>query len=111
MKYSPRYVIYLAIINYLRKDQIACFNYELQHTEIDKSQQFLAVVDHYFDINLFKNNPRVRQDVWIHDYLQQGFTSAFTKKGLLAKYGQEVLLPKNIAFNEMYDSYLILGLA
>jgi hypothetical protein len=110
MKYSPRYVIYLAIIKYLRKDQIACFNYELKHTKINESQEFLKVVDHYFDIDLFKNKPLIWQDIWLYYYLQKDFTSNFGKKGLVMQYEKEVILPKNIAFNEMYESYMILGL-
>ncbi len=110
MKYSPRYVIYLAIIKYLREEQIACFNYELQHTSIRETQQFLNIVERYFDTDLFKNKPLVWQDIWLYYYLKRDEKSTFCKKGLVQQYEKEIILPKNIAFKEMYDSYMILGL-
>ena len=98
MKYSPRYVIYLAIIKYLREEQIACFNYELQHTSIRETQQFLNIVERYFDTDLFKNKPLVWQDIWLYYYLKRDEKSTFCKKGLVQQYEKEIILQKNIAF-------------
>ncbi len=110
MKYNPRYIIYLGIIKYLRDDQIACLNYELQHTKIDNTQQFLDVAERYFDTDIFKNKPLVWQDIWLYYYLKRDEKSTYCKKGLVKKYEKEIILPKNIAFKEMYDCYKLLGL-
>jgi hypothetical protein len=40
LKYSPRYVIYLAVTRYLKEEQIACLNYDLKHSKISQTTQF-----------------------------------------------------------------------
>ncbi len=110
MKYSPRYVIYLAITNYLKEDEIACLNYDLRHSKIDKTHQFLTIVDRYFDIEHFKNRPIIWQDVWLYNYLKNELKSTLIKKGLIKQYEKEIIQPKNIAFEKVFDSYRILGI-
>ena len=109
MKYDPRYIIYLAVIRYLTAEQIACLNYDLMHSEIHQNHQFLAIVERYFDLEMFRERPCVWQDVGLYYYLKYEGKSRFSKKGYIKKYEVEVILPKNIAFREVYDSYLLLG--
>lgn len=109
MKYDPRYIIYIAVTNYLTADQIACLNYDLMHSEIHQKQQFLSVIDRYFDLEIFKERPYVWQDIGLFYYLKYEGKSNFSKKGYIKKYEVEVILPKNIAFREVYESYLMLG--
>lgn len=110
LKYSPRYVIYLAVTRYLKEEQIACLNYDLKHSKISQTTQFLTIVERYFDIEHFKNRPIIWQDIWLYYYLKHELKSKLMKKGFIKQYEKEIIEPKNIAFGELFDSYKILGL-
>ncbi len=110
LKYSPRYVIYLAVTRYLKEEQIACLNYDLKHSKISQTTQFLTIVERYFDIEHFKDRPIIWQDIWLYYYLKHELKSKLMKKGFIKQYEKEIIEPKNIAFGELFDSYKMLGL-
>ena len=110
MKYNPRYVIYLAIQKYLKPKEIACLNYDLKHSKIHHTHQFLAIVERYFDIETFRENPCIHQDVGLYYYLKHDAKSTLVKKGYIVQYEKEVILQKGLSFDDVYNGYLILGI-
>ena len=110
MKYAPRYIVYLAITNYLNPKEIACLNYDLHHSKINHTHQFLSIVDRYFDIETFKIKPCIHQDVGLYYYLKHEAKSAFVKKGYIIQYEREVILTREMTFEEVYNGYLMLGI-
>jgi len=111
MKYSPRYVIYLAVTKYLKKEQIACLNYDLEHSQVKKTAHFLKVVERYFDIEILKDRPIIWQDVWLYYHLKHELKSILSNTEWIQKYEKEIIEPKNIAFNDVFSSYQLLGIA
>lgn len=109
MKYAPRYIIYLAVTKYLTVEQISCLNYDLKHSDIRQNHQFLAIIERYFDIETFKERPCIWQDVGLYYYIKHEAKPNFAKRGYIKKYEVEVILPKKIAFKDVYDGYLMLG--
>lgn len=110
MKYAPRYVVYLAITKYLKPDQLACLNYDLKHSKIHHAYQFLGVVERYFDIETFREKPSIHQDVGLYYYLKHEVKSLFVPKGYICQYEKEVILTRDMTFDEVYKGYLILGI-
>jgi hypothetical protein len=110
MRYAPRYVIYWAVLKYLKKEQVACLHFELEHTEIQHNQQFILLLERYFDWDIFIKNPLIEHDVGLYYYLMWDPACSLEEKGYIRVYEKEVMGLQQIAFEKLFESYLLVGI-
>ncbi len=109
MKYTPRLIIYLVIINYLSVDQIESLKKELGSSSLKQDRKFVRIIKAHFDIEQFSTKPFIWQDIWIYNYLQYEVKSKLPRNGLIAKYEKEIILPMNLVLNEFKEIVAILN--
>ena len=94
MTYSPRFIIYLAVINYLDEEKVTSLKKDLGESNLKQDRRFLSIIRKHFDFEQFKDKSYIWQDIWLYNYLQYEIKSKLHRKGLVAKYKREIILPQ-----------------
>ena len=77
------------------EEQLRLFNLGLGSAKFKNDRDFLRFVSKHIDIDLLRTNPFIWQDIWVFNYLTYDFKKPnFDRKGLLAKYSNEILAPQ-----------------
>jgi hypothetical protein len=103
MTYTPRFIIYLAVVKYLNKDQIEDLKKELGESGLKQDRKFLSIIKKYFDFEVFKDKPMLWQDIWIYNYLRYEVKLRLPRRGLIAKYEKEVIIPFKMFLAELNE--------
>ncbi len=111
MKHTPRLIIYLSVINYLSKDEIENLKKELGSSPLKQDRKFIRIIKAHFDIEQFSTKPFIWQDIWIYNYLQYEVKSRLPRRGLIAKYEKEIILPMNLMLNDLREIINLLNSA
>ncbi|MBC7915395.1 MAG: hypothetical protein H7Y07_14880 [Pyrinomonadaceae bacterium] len=102
LKYSPKFIIYLCICNYLNEEQVQALRNELSQKKLRYDKDFLRVIKRYIDLELLREKPIIWQDIWVYNYLIYDATkSKFPRKGLIVKYEKEIISPQKIIMDEV----------
>ena len=108
MNYTPRYVIYYAVCKYLDAATREKLGLALGKSEKITDATFIKIVEQFFDFGIMRDKPRIREDVWLFNYLMYEtkkkdnfhileignsirFKGRLPKKGLIVKYAKEVM--------------------
>lgn len=95
MVYSPRFILYVAVKNYLTEEQLDDLRTDISKKGVKGDKTFLNVIKKHFDIELFRTKPFIWQDIWLYNYLMYDVkTIKFPRVGLIAKYEKEIVLPQ-----------------
>jgi hypothetical protein len=100
MTYSPKYIVYIAVCNYLSEEELHLLKEDIGKMENKNSKIFLGIIKKHFDIERMRLKPFIWQDVWIYNYLKY---DAFKRTKVIAKYEQEIILPQKNLMNELKD--------
>jgi len=117
MKLAPRVILFYAASNYLNEDQINMLKLDLGQLKKITDKKFLDTLEKYFDIKNFRDKPFIPEDIWLFNYLMYGnskpkdfnplkmgeeiaLVGRFSKKGLIAKYETQIMLPQLQLLNE-----------
>jgi hypothetical protein len=104
MKHSPRYIIFWAVSNYIDEATEDAILNDLSKYKRLTDRLFLKTIKKHFDIEKFNTSPVTWEDIWLYNYLKYDFVKTrFPKKGLIAKYQNEVM----IRVNKKIDKLLI----
>jgi hypothetical protein len=103
MTYTPRFIIYLAVINYLSEEQIEKLKKELGESNLKQDRRFLTIIKKHFDIEQLKDKPFIWQDIWLYNYLHYEIKSRLPRKGLIAKYEREIIIPQKKFSDELKE--------
>jgi hypothetical protein len=107
MVYPPKLILYLAIKNYLADKEFEEFKTEIVQKSVRGDLTFLKALKKHFDIELFLTKPYIWQDIWLYNYLTYEVKTKLIRKGLIAKYEREIILPQQKLLDEAKD---ILGI-
>ncbi|MFZ4413810.1 MAG: hypothetical protein ACOYOV_12060 [Bacteroidales bacterium] len=109
MIYTPRFIIFSAVINYLSEEQIVKLKNDLGKSDLKQDRRFLSIIKKHFDTNLLKDKSYIWQDIWLYNYLKYDVKSRFPRKGVIAKYEKEITIPFVKITKEVYDIIGILN--
>lgn len=102
MKYSPRTIIFCAVSRYLDDATYNTVLDQIGHEYPKQDRKFLAILKQHFDFEIMKDKPYLWQDIWVYNYLKYDYDGhKFPKKGLLAKYENEIVLPSEKYYKEL----------
>lgn len=111
MVLTPRKIIYLAVSNYLTPEISDALFDEISKRHPLTDNSFLKIVGKYFDFNLLKDRPFIKEDIWIFNYLMYqvkknddfnplrsgeeiSLKGRLPKKALIVKYENQIILPQ-----------------
>lgn len=58
-----------------------------------KPRPYLRILLQNFDIEIFKDKPRIPEDIWLYNYIKYEVTNkSIPRTGLIAKYERKVFL-------------------
>lgn len=87
MKYPPVYIIYTQVCKYLNEKEKVELNKKINKLKRMYGKQHLKVILEHFDIELFKNNPIIPEDIYLYNYIKYEITEkALPRIGLIQKY-------------------------
>jgi len=98
MKYNPVYIIYTQALNYLCEEERNILNKKLSKYK-SYSLPFFKNLLLNFDIEKFKTNPVIPEDIWLYNYIKYEVTNKIPKSKLISKYEKEIFIPKIINSN------------
>lgn len=118
MKLLPRKIIYLAVCNYLTKEQADDFLKDLSRYKKINDYKFIKTLHKHFDIHLFMEKPYIKEDIWLFNYLMyqnkkrddfnplntgivMGFKGRLLRRGLITKYEAQIILPQYQLIDEI----------
>lgn len=94
MKYPPVYIIYKQACKYLTSDEVVKLEKKLEKYKDFKGRPFYKALLKNFDIEVFKDNPLIWEDIWLYNYIKYEVTDDyFPRIGLIAKYEKEIFNP------------------
>lgn len=94
MKYPPVYIIYKQACKYLTSDEVVKLEKKLEKYKDFKGRPFYKALLKNFDIEVFKDNPLIWEDIWLYNYIKYEVTDDyFPRIGLIAKYEKEIFKP------------------
>jgi hypothetical protein len=93
MKYSPKFLLYIASIDYLNEVEKKDFNFEFKSKIVKRNDSFFKIFNKFIDVEVFNNQQR-KEDILIYNYLKYEVkNNKLSKKGLIEKYEKLVVLP------------------
>ena len=93
MKYSPKFILYIAAINYLNEVEKEEFNFEFKSKIVKRNDSFFNIFNKYINPEIFNNQQR-KDDILLYNYLKYEVKDRkLVKKGLIAKYEKLVVIP------------------
>ncbi len=93
MKHPPVYIIFRQICKYLNKEEEAKLINKLSKLKRFDGRPYLNILLKNFDIEVFKVNPVIPEDIWLYNYLKYEVTpKRIPRKGLIAKYETKIFL-------------------
>jgi hypothetical protein len=98
MTYSPKYIVYIAVCNYLSEEELNLLKEDIGKMKSKSGKIFLAIIKKHFDVERMRLKPFIWQDIWIYNYLKY---EAFKRTKLIAKYEKEIILPQKNLMNEL----------
>ncbi len=100
-KLNRRYILYWAVTNYLSVAETEKLRFELGKELPQQNKKFLAIVKKYFDFEMLKNKPVIKEDIWVYNYFQYGLKNKVEYRWLLKKYYDEIIVPSERKVEEM----------
>jgi len=100
IKFPTRYVIYIAIQNYLDEAQIKNLREQLGRRRLG-DKEFINTIRKHIDIELLRTKPFIWQDIWIYNYLMYDFKTKFVRNKLINNYIKEIIVPQKHALEEI----------
>lgn len=99
----PRYVIYWAVTNYVSEAVRQNIIADLTAYKKLNDMLFLRVIYKHFNINRFKDEPFMWQDIWLYNYLTYDYKGGAMKKSnpLIRMYSKEFVIPADSAVFEL----------
>ena len=92
MKYHPNKILQKVIFRYLSDDEKNALVPKLYNIKNPNSKQYYNILIKNFDINRFRVNPLIWQDIWLYNYIKYEVTDGVWKRGLIAKYEKKVFI-------------------
>ncbi len=101
MIYTPRYIIYWAVCNYITEEEELNIKNDIIKYKRLSDRNFLKIIERHFDIERFKDSPVIWEDIWLYNYIKYDFVkSRMLKKGLIVRYENRVVIKvKKEVFN------------
>ena len=110
MVYSPRFILYVAVKNYLTEEQLEKLRTDIAKKSVRGDKTFLGVIKKHFDMELFRTKPFIWQDIWLYNYLMYDVkTIKFPKVGLITKYEREIILPQKKILEQAKEILTVLN--
>ena len=104
MQFTPRFIIFLAVSNYLNEREIESLKKELGEAPIKGDMTFLKIIRKHFDFEKFVYSPMIWQDIWLYNYIHLETKNKLKAKGLILRYEKDVITPQRtilIKFKEL----------
>jgi hypothetical protein len=93
MQYPPVYIIFAQACKYLPLEEETILINKLYKLNKFYGRPFLKILLKNFDIEVFKDNPIIPEDIWLYNYIKYEITSkTIPRTGLIAKYEKKVFL-------------------
>lgn len=93
MKYSPLYIIYSQACKYLSGNELEEFKNKLSKVNNHHGRMFLRTFLQNFDIEVFKDNPLIPEDIWLYNYIKYEITEKkIPRDGLIKLYEKNIFL-------------------
>jgi hypothetical protein len=104
MIYSPKYIIYWAVSNYISEEEELTIRNELIEYKRLSDRNLLKVMQRHFDFKKMMDTPFIDEDIWIYNYITYDFKgSRLPRKGLIADYERKVVIKvKNVVFDMLH---------
>ena len=94
MKLLPRYIIFWAITNYIDEVKQEEIMKEFVTYKKIGDALFMRVINKHFNIEVFRKNPIIWQDIWLYNYITYDFKKGkFPKNNLIERYEKEIIIP------------------
>ena len=103
LKYEPRQILLWVARNYLTRSKYLDLINDLARSRFG-DVIFLNKYQKHIDIELFRKNPVVWQDIWIYNYIIYDFPIKRKFKRidkLIMRYEREILIPTENSFLEL----------
>ncbi len=92
MNLSPLDIIFNQMCKYLNKDEEEKFIRKLSKLKRRDGRPFLNNLLKNFDIEVFKDQPLIPEDIWLYNYIKYEITpKSIPTKGLIAIYERKVI--------------------
>ena len=96
MRFSPGFIIFCQMCKYLDREQETALIEKLSNLKSLKPRPYLNILLKNFDVEVFKDNPLIPEDIWLYNYIKYEITpKRIPRTGLIAKYERRVFL-KNL---------------
>ncbi len=106
MKRPPNYIILKQALRYLSESEKKELLKNLSTLNI-KHKPFLNKFKKCFNIELFKTEPLIWQDIWLYNYIKYDTDVKIRRNGLIAQYERSVYIEDDATFfskREMLNS-------
>jgi len=103
MKRLPNYIIVKQAYRYLSDKEKAALTNLLSKFDIKHKHFFNCLMKH-FDIEVFRTNPLIWQDIWLYNYIKYDIEKGLGRSGLIAKYEKEVFIDDDAEFYEKRET-------
>ena len=101
MEHPPRLVVILALLKYMKPDEIGRMKDDLAKLKRVTDRLLVARFRKYLDIDRLRTAPMLSEDIMVYNYLQYEFNGKFVKTKLLAKYNREVMRDQIATITEL----------
>mgnify|MGYP006896873745 CR=1 FL=1 len=93
MIYPPVYIIFTQARKYLTREEETSLVNKLHKLDKFNGRPYLKVLLKNFDVEIFKDNPIIPEDIWLYNYIKYEITNkSIPKKGLIAMYERKIFL-------------------
>jgi hypothetical protein len=103
MKYSPRNIIFCAVLKYIDDQTYARLLDQIGQQFPKQDRAFISIIKQHFDFERMKDKPVLWQDIWIYNYLKYDWDNQKFKRSarLLLKYEKEIIIPSEKTFKAL----------
>jgi hypothetical protein len=101
MENSPRLVVMLALLKYMKSEEIERMKTDLAKLKRVTDRLLVDRFRKYLDIDRLRTSPMLAEDIMVYNYLQYEFKGTFAKTKLLAQYNREVMRDQIAAITEL----------
>lgn len=103
MKYSPRYIIYWSVCNYLSEKDREKLKKNLAKGNFTQDRRLLTEIGKVFNLETMIKKPLIPEDAWIYNYIMYDMTTKFPRKGLIVRYENRIVIPAEKAFQHFLE--------
>lgn len=101
MERPPRLVVMLALMKYMKPEEIDRLTADLAKLKRVTDRLLVDRLRKHLDIERLRTAPILPEDIMVYNYLQYEFKGKFMKTKLLAKYNREVIRDQIAAIAEL----------